>query len=553
MYSVVREKLLIILSILLYSSIVLATEADKKITSFFEQADGLAIAYPEKADSIICILQHLIGTSDNPEYVAHSNIIKGYVEFSKENYSTTTDLLSQATDYYSINNHPKRTAQISLLNGLLYEQLVLYKEAFEAYSEAYEYYKETSNKENSLESILGLARLCLYVKEDPKPYLEKADKIVENIDTHFNRGCYWRTKAFLERNNNKKETYLKKALFIYKKNYQLTNQIKSLEGLANYFLDTDQLDSANTYYNIIIKTSGKNLEKYPPSRKSYFYSFASRLFLKYNNIDKATNSIQLAIKEAELFDKINILSLAWRFQFNIDTLKGDYSSAIISLEKANKYRLEYSGRIQTGQLKALNAKEKLRDIVTENKILHYEASRNRSQKIISILVFIIIINTLITIIFITRKNKKKEEIRRAKAERKVSEKEIEIHKKQVVLKNIKEKVENKSLAPLKKIEKISEKLDNSEVSSEWTTISNLFELKNPDARQTIYRRLPRLTDSEYQFIVLILCAYSTAQIASILGVKPETVLTKSYRLKIKYNIPGELSFSEFLNEIFISN
>jgi DNA-binding CsgD family transcriptional regulator len=77
----------------------------------------------------------------------------------------------------------------------------------------------------------------------------------------------------------------------------------------------------------------------------------------------------------------------------------------------------------------------------------------------------------------------------------------------------------------------------------------LFELNNPKAVSSINKIFPGLSDLEYQYLILILCSYTTEQIATILNVQPQTVAKRAYRLKKKYNIPKEIRLKEYIKEV----
>jgi tetratricopeptide (TPR) repeat protein len=538
----------VILAILLFSLPGFAKEPDNRIIDLLKEADGFINDYPEKANSIIKIAWPLIDKDCKPQYLAHYNIINGYVELSHGDFDAALEAIEIAKDYYSKNGNTFRIAQIDLLNGLVFEELVLYKDAFEEFSNAYEFFRNTHCHNSTLMAILGMGRISFAVKEDRKLYIKKADFLAEKYSDKINMGRYWNNKAFLTNKKPNKPVFLKKAAnFNIQHNQNNSYQIV-LENLIDYYLHNGKLDTAKFYFENLQHMSGENFTFYPSYRKADINFLAGNLAFKQNNLKESERYIEQAINLAEKNDKIDVLYRAWNLQYRIDTIYGNYKKAVKSFEQFYKYRKGYSDRIVTGQLKALNAKEGIKDTILENKKLQLEVAKSRFQLTLILLLIIVVINISGVVIFLVFRHKRKEKEKRIKAEYREKEREIELREQKLVLQDIKIKANNSNLDAQRKIDSINKNLANTDKPEDIKHILDIFELKYPKARKVLFKRFDGLSILEYQYMVCMTRSFSNAQIAEIMQVQPETIRKRIQQLGRKYDIKEELSLREYLKK-----
>jgi tetratricopeptide (TPR) repeat protein len=539
----------IIIFILLLPITVFATDTGKQIRALLNEADGLINDYPEKADSVINIAWQLIKTDSISEYVAHYNIITGYVNLSNENIYKINDAITLAKEYFIKNEDPFRIAQIDLLNGLFLEQLNFYKDAYKEFSKAYDYFKNTSHHNLTLKTLWGMYRISDNIKEDGTPFIKKADSLFNNYPNEINKGLYWKDKAKIVSDNKFKVQYYLKAARYYKKNSQRNNYIIILEYLTNHYLNIDQLDSAENYLSKIQYITNTDSPIFPPIRIASIYFLTGKLLYKQKNYIEAKQYLDLAIKQAKASDLNNIPLIAWELQLRIDTITHNYKKALKSYAGFYQSSRRQTLTMHKNQYYTIIENEGIINATIDNKQLQLEVSEARLSRFIILLGASVIVNILAVLVFIVLRYKKKEKEKRIIAEQKTAEKEITLNEKQTILQNIKNKIESTTIDPLKKIDIIEKNLENPHTNLDWTTVFNLFELKNPQARTTINKKFPGLSDLEYQYLVLILCSYTTVQITTIMNVQPQTVTKRAYRLKKKYNIPKDIRLKEYLIQV----
>jgi ATP/maltotriose-dependent transcriptional regulator MalT len=361
-------------------------------------------------------------------------------------------------------------------------------------------------------------------------------------------GHYWGNKAYLIYQHNKKNYYYTKAVEYYKENSQIDNHLIVLSKLLQSYTLSGQLDSAYLYLSEIKNISGESFSDYPSYRKADIYYYTGNYYFKKNNYVEAEKYLTLSMTEAEKTNEIIFQSLAWNLQYRIDTIYGNYKKAVKSFEQFHKYRKGFSDRIVTGQLKALNAKEGIKDTILENKKLQLEVAKSRFQLTLILLLIIVVINISGVVIFLVFRHKRKEKEKRIKAEYREKEREIELREQKLVLQDIKIKANNSNLDAQRKIDSINKNLANTDKPEDIKHILDIFELKYPKARKVLFKRFDGLSILEYQYMVCMTRSFSNAQIAEIMQVQPETIRKRIQQLGRKYDIKEELSLREYLKK-----
>jgi tetratricopeptide (TPR) repeat protein len=86
-------------------------------------------------------------------------------------------------------------------------------------------------------------------------------------------------------------------------------------------------------------------------------------------------------------------------------------------------------------------------------------------------------------------------------------------------------------------------------SNYWKSVLNKFEKINPDFNQTLMKANPQLTKGERDFCSFVKLNLSNKEIAHLLQISPESVITKKYRILKKLNLPKEIDFQLWLSEM----
>jgi DNA-binding CsgD family transcriptional regulator len=86
-------------------------------------------------------------------------------------------------------------------------------------------------------------------------------------------------------------------------------------------------------------------------------------------------------------------------------------------------------------------------------------------------------------------------------------------------------------------------------STYWKSVLEKFEKINPDFNQALIKGQPQLTKGERDFCSFVKLNLSNKEIAHLLQISPESVITKKYRILKKLNLPKEVDFQLWLSEM----
>ena len=327
---------------------------------------------------------------------------------------------------------------------------------------------------------------------------------------------------------------ISEAEVFYQEAYALSmehNSVRMLMFSADYIsflLDQNRVADAKVIAETILENGYD--QNAPLDNQIYFYKALTRVYQNQSNFSEAFLYTQ----------KIQELN---------DTLQARQDKSL-SLDLQAKYQ----NRLQH----------------QENLILAQKISiQNRNNSILIGLVILF----LFVAIFIWRVNFLNNRLKSTALAQKESEaRELEVKfKYQKQLNELKEKTIEKQkqellAGALEKIE-LNEKLEsiiqNAGISGEKTLLGQLEKLKkqdkywetliskfyslHPDFVQNIKKEFPKLSKSEVDFCSLIKMNFSFKEVASILQISHDSVISKKYRIAKKMNISGDEDFYTIVN------
>lgn len=83
----------------------------------------------------------------------------------------------------------------------------------------------------------------------------------------------------------------------------------------------------------------------------------------------------------------------------------------------------------------------------------------------------------------------------------------------------------------------------------WKNVLEKFNHINPTFNQILLDQYPQLTKGDRDFCSFVKLNLSNKEIAHLLQISPESVITKKYRIVKKLNLPKEVDFQHWLSEI----
>lgn len=254
--------------------------------------------------------------------------------------------------------------------------------------------------------------------------------------------------------------------------------------------------------------------------------------------------------------------------------KGDQPEKVLLNKKTrDSFDIELKSKYDVHKIREKQAEYRMKLAENEKTIA---AQKLENEKIKLILVSIFGLFLLITGLSIYYKSKIKQQflktnLEKTKLEKSLVQKEIEIQKEisseqlitikkqeQELLAQTLEKVEadkllantlneiRNDLSPkkIKQIEAI-----NKSSTLYWKNVLEKFNYINPTFNQSLLEQYPQLSKGDRDFCSFVKLNLSNKEIAHLLQISPESVITKKYRIVKKLNLPKEVDFQHWLSEI----
>ena len=192
--------------------------------------------------------------------------------------------------------------------------------------------------------------------------------------------------------------------------------------------------------------------------------------------------------------------------------------------------------------------------------------KNKKQKLylFSISIALMTIITLLGSILLYRKYRKGEKVIEVLKtnEKKLLEEKITLRENQLeasaiavtqrleTLNTIKEELDFIKQPKIPKLEEAKTKInDLIRSASDMSIITKRIESEYPTMTTKLIERYPNLSDTQIRYCLLTKLNLSIKETASILNVTPDTVKVARSRLKKKLDIPPEMSFKLFLDQL----
>lgn len=363
--------------------------------------------------------------------------------------------------------------------------------------------------------------------------IEKAQENYQIAQTYFEKHQFRKYDYFVSgkiaRTNRALENF-KKARSNFKKAYR---------GLAG--LKSRRLKYVTYYYLDFLKSIGDKENALKIARSIQKIDRTHKISLNLNNDLQFLKQVQKAFKMNGLYrqalqtsERINIL------KDSVNAAKNEEITKEVSAKYKNKYQ-----------------RKRNKDLLSKNEIL---ADNIKKNKTINWLLIVLVVLLLIISGFVYNYYRKKAK------KRGLQIKEYKAHKKQLEQKHleskrlseeIKQKLEKKERQVIatsmrlsdgeSQVKEILQKASTKEVkpnvhkkimavlnqTNYWQYFKQRFVEVHPEFIRKIEEQFPELTSKEVDFCMLLKLNLENKEIARLLGIRPESVITKKYRIRKK--------------------
>lgn len=382
-----------------------------------------------------------------------------------------------------------------------------------------------------------------------KGELDKAGKyLFDGLDIHTrnnfsfgileacNRiGLYYRDKGELK----EAEDYLQRSLAIAEQNKDREHLVKNLENLASVYIRQGNLIQAKSFLDRAL----------PLAQEHQYKKWLRDIYKDYKDVYALRNDYTRAFAYAEKFEAIE--------------------DSIFSEEKAAQLaNLELEHQMAEQQ-QAIKLKEK------EILLLQQQTRFDKLIKISlisgTILVLILVYIVLRNQRYRYKKNQELLERNHALAEKELENarlKEIELQqaltfknkeltaytvnfiRKNELIEELKEKIislKNTSHQPQTELNTLLNLVQqNTSIDRDWDDFKRTFENVHHNFFGNLLNQYPDLTPAELRLCALICLNLSAKEMASLMGISPDSVKTARYRLRKKFGLEQEQGLDEFV-------
>lgn len=415
------------------------------------------------------------------------------------------------------------------------------------------------------QALSNLGEFYYRMKEYPTAmhYFERAEKIIHLEKWDWARINFYNTKGlchgYLKEGEKAIENYKKIQSFIHDSKDSVWIGISS-GNIASEYMKLKKYKEAKDYLLIDL-----NYSLHYNESESIF-----ELYCSLSETEVALGNYDAAWKYIDAAEKMDITYTDEYFKMRIRLKKAIYFNAV------GRYKEAYEELSQ-----GIEAKNKIDKKLRQNRILasakQFELELKQEKlKQLSIerknalfqrnLFIVIIVLSLLSIVFIIRylQAKAKQKSAEMAFQQQLLEQELmnaenmlqsfreNVNRQNEFIENIKNELDSlKENSTYIENEALIEKLNQSNIvtQQDWVQFSVLFSRIHPGFIQRLQDKFPVLTQNEIRLIVLTKLAYSTKEMASMLGVSLDAIHKSRYRLRKKLDLPEEDNFTGLIHVI----
>jgi len=371
----------------------------------------------------------------------------------------------------------------------------------------------------------------------------------------------------------------KKALFYFNEALKgfhtisdLKNEFFCMGEIGQYYYNIQNYKQALTYLKKSFEYMYANLPHMSLEIFSYYINCLSKEN-QYSLIkDLLTVDVNIMLEEANLNEKIFYFETIATINSTLKNNVAEYEA----LKKLHTLYLEQQNENTFEQLQKKLNQYNIKNEINKNRNLELKIANLKLQNTI---IWILIVFTLLLIFYFIDKHKKKNKMQnlilmQLRQEKELNDKNNELKDAQLKLETEVVRIKERELTALQlKIFQIKSKIidflrsncnktNDKEVQNMiikiesffnnedyWREFEIRFKNMHPDFIIKIKKTHPALTKKDIDFLSLIKLNLNNKEIATLINISYESVLSKKYLLRKKMNLSSENELIEYVNEI----
>ena len=386
------------------------------------------------------------------------------------------------------------------------------------------------------------------------PYFEKSFYTDAKISTYINYAASLinvnelsKAEVLLLKSKKELDNFYNEELFAF---YKLT--------YALYYKKLGDFDKAENCFEIALSSFKNHLDNYPKTLNEYLYFLKEQKkfnkIINFSNLNQGLDSMQVGFQD--LVDYNGVMGLAYENA-------GNYKKSIFHFKNKIRYSDSLNQLNNFAIAKDLQAKYQI-EIIQQKNISLQKNIQSETRKNIAIIAFSLFLGVVL-LSFILRYRIKL--INETKL-KEVYAKKIDAEKKLITLKDalleeqkkelLSKSLETSSLS--KKLKLIKSKIDKTSLNEKLSDVEEYLTPQNelrklnyefqrayPNFESQLLRTFPDLSKNDILFLSFIKLNFSFKEIAAILNITHQSVITKKYRISKKIQLTKDVDIYEFIN------
>ncbi len=467
---------------------------------------------------------------------AMAHRVIGVSHWSRGNMFQALTHLFKSHELYKQIGDKSGEASAAMNIGLVYTDQKDYQLALKHFIDAKNLFEQIDNKERIGSALNNIGSVFLETNnlQEANTFLTRAFRV--NMELNFQFGIMETGNrlgllALKQSNLPQAQKFLTESLQIARKNKDQEHIIKNLENLARVRIQLGKIDEAKRMLD----------EALPLAQSKNYKKWLRDILLDYRQIYQRKGQFGKALYYADQHEILN--------------------DSIFSEEKASQLTRLKMEKEAAEQRQALRLKEQ------EIALLQQKKKINQLSTLSLVCVLILVI---MASIWLFRAQRSRFKIRHEAVKKDLERaRQIEEELKQTLLSKDKELTsytvnfirKNELIDELRqKIESLRKKLPESSqelnsilnmvqtnsIDKDWDDFKLVFENVHHDFFGKLLRQYPDLTPAELKLCALVYLNLSIKEMASLMGISPDSVKTSRYRLRKKLGLTQEQNLTEFI-------
>ena len=525
------------------------------VVDYYQKDYDAALINFQKALEINVTLEHLWGQA------AALNQI-GAVQNLKDDYNAAISSFEKAGEIFKTMKDTLAWTKSIQNIGVSYSRMGYHKKAIEYDLEAIKIYKKINNPEGIANINIAIATI-LHKQEDYSKsleYLNEALSVLKNSGNTRLLSIISRKKGSSYtglKDYNKALNYYQEALDYHKNSENKKKTRATLSYLGNTYYELEDYNKALKYQKEALQNYELNSNHKSRAR---IHNAISKTYIKRNQFNEATHFAAKALEISKPIGYILGQKNAYYTLAKIAKQQGEN-------EKALQLYSDYE--IFSDSLLALEKQQQVRQLTNiyeaeerNNKIIKQDAEIKQleSDKVIAngkknirytILIGSLILMAGLTYFLLERAKRKRKTIAEQLAR---SKQDLVDYTKQLLVKSKEQDLLKKEFHTLKslygekeELAKLQELADSKILTNDdWDSFKTKFSSVYPHFFINFKSKGFKFSNGEERLITLEKLELKTNEIANMLGISSESVLTSRYRLRKKLDAPKEIDIIAFL-------